>query len=1443
MSTDIHGFEPSTFNTGNPDDATTTGVLVFRLDKPTSAADIEKLNATLADSGIVSRSSMTHEARTSSESTLAAFSWNVPGPTESDNQREILAGTQGVAEIWAVTQQAEADLDDWFAPQWRIAPPHAKETSFELGVSPEDVSWEGFGISLTFGRAITHDERKVAATLAGLWLTAYSDRNSPSALGGRCYRRPVIAPRGDSGMVIGLEGFANPGSGEEATGHILWLADKISAVLPVESAQFVSLLPQPGDEAMAMAQPSSATATREWVNLDVDAELGLADPAEAELAASDDAAGSHDGADDDEWEVAQTQHIVRADEKIAEALAKRDAVAAVDQPSSADGSEDAVAAHSSKAAGKLPAETNDSQDALHAAGGRNGVPRESRETLEVTLDTSMDVDGEATHRAPVGRREEEAPSARTDATDDSDLPELVSDDIPATEISADAPGASTPVAAALEAGDLDAAIAAFDQLGDKSEAALILQATAEQLDPSDWDDIQVILQLAPRLIECELETPSPQLMLIAALCRIGRGNEAIELGLRDLDKPMVLFETYERLCVFRRPQEAADLIGRLAEQGHDGVGDHYYNLGCSLRDGHPEIAVALFKGAIACGSPSPQAEINLGITLLSAGESEAAREVSKAALSSHGSEPNLWANLIDAQTRLGDESVDESIERAEAVINNCGEVHEAPTPAACTVGCAALITDITDALVLQGKAERAIELIERHTTGNPEMVHSLLAAKAIALCHVGRGNDAAELLENHVSTDDANSASYYRARAAHAHASEQTDQAIGFAAAALLADPQIADKLMRDSVGDILRTVEGGFALASDGTPPRPSSVPAEARWVVADKEWELGNLTDDGKKDGPFRYFRADGSMCNECQMLAGGPHGEFLRFHESGEISQKGSFHEGQLHGTRTWIASTKTTSEKMHGPQIAESIRRSEMDYVGGRVIAVRHYNADGVLCAPDGEAYPDRPGDVAANAFFRDDTWIAGEVDDEGKRRGTWKTWTDEGVLVEESNYEAGELHGEYKAFFADGSLSAEGQYEDGSKTGTFVYQRRGDVEHDDFPIAAGSIAVAEESHDTMVPGVRLYDKSGREATIDGTPLEEWTSDHPQLDSWWNELWQVPWPELEDASENAHRVPHLLLGLLATDENIAQFAFKALSWHLNKDGEIYPATATSLPFMIRLCQYEKTPNLVHLCNFIRNMAVFGPDQLTEAAEAGAHAVTSTHEALNNRTDIFFALLNHTDPQVRAAAGAILGGCHQRADQMSSHLSGSLGTEDDDMVRASHMFSLARLETPEALFVVEAQVDGASKLVGASAAMALVMARGPQAGDRVANRLIQALVDYDDAVGEAYLQSPWSDDDLVTEIAQAYGYTLSESDDAVDRLVEAFAKVETADGVATVAAAIMVAAESGDGLNPDICKVLVGIADCDSLWQLGDAVVELLSGYDLPTDPNELRDLANS
>ncbi|RKH51681.1 thiol reductase thioredoxin [Corallococcus sp. AB050B] len=194
-----------------------------------------------------------------------------------------------------------------------------------------------------------------------------------------------------------------------------------------------------------------------------------------------------------------------------------------------------------------------------------------------------------------------------------------------------------------------------------------------------------------------------------------------------------------------------------------------------------------------------------------------------------------------------------------------------------------------------------------------------------------------------------------------------------------------------------------------------PPGIPEDATWDDGDGEWSSGPKDAKGLPHGTWRYWRADGTLCNECIMEHGRPHGPFKRFHEDGSVSQEGAFEQGQLHGPRTWIASESFTTERMHEGGVNARVRKTVMHYEHGAVRHVQHFNGQGQRVVPStGEPYPTRPAHLPEDAELREDLnqWTRVTLNADGERHGLTRFWDVQGQLLWEAEFEDGRRHGRY-----------------------------------------------------------------------------------------------------------------------------------------------------------------------------------------------------------------------------------------------------------------------------------------------------------------------------------------------------------------------------------------------------------------------------------------------
>lgn len=242
------------------------------------------------------------------------------------------------------------------------------------------------------------------------------------------------------------------------------------------------------------------------------------------------------------------------------------------------------------------------------------------------------------------------------------------------------------------------------------------------------------------------------------------------------------------------------------------------------------------------------------------------------------------------------------------------------------------------------------------------------------------------------------------------------------------------------------------------GAPARPGAVPADAWWSPSDNEWVLGEKDGAGRLVGAVRYWRPDGTLVNECEYALGKPHGRSLRYHETGEISQRCRFEGGALHGLREWFMTDGATTEKPRAAGLSVKIWRGELDYVHGTVVAFRYYDREGREVGMDGEPLPLRPEGVPPDAQRspKSTDWFACSFDESGAIVGLLRRWTDRGVLFAEEDHRGGavtvtvyrrddgsrrarytlaakRLAGEALAWRRDGALSVRASYGEGRST--------------------------------------------------------------------------------------------------------------------------------------------------------------------------------------------------------------------------------------------------------------------------------------------------------------------------------------------------------------------------------------------------------------------------
>jgi antitoxin component YwqK of YwqJK toxin-antitoxin module len=219
-------------------------------------------------------------------------------------------------------------------------------------------------------------------------------------------------------------------------------------------------------------------------------------------------------------------------------------------------------------------------------------------------------------------------------------------------------------------------------------------------------------------------------------------------------------------------------------------------------------------------------------------------------------------------------------------------------------------------------------------------------------------------------------------------------------------------------------------------TPARPAMVPAEAVWEDGIAEWVAGTRDPQGRREGPTRSWRGDGTPAGACAYRDGVLHGPWRRFHPDGSLAREMSFVDGKPHGRLTAYGHDKPTPEPLQSCCVPPGAWQMQIDYVDGAGSGQRWYDRAGVHILPSGNPYPPRPAEVPAEAFYEEETerWVATAHLPGGEAHGIWRRWSTAGVLRDRDEYRAGRPHGLWQRFDEAGALAEESAWRDGARDG-------------------------------------------------------------------------------------------------------------------------------------------------------------------------------------------------------------------------------------------------------------------------------------------------------------------------------------------------------------------------------------------------------------------------
>ena len=223
------------------------------------------------------------------------------------------------------------------------------------------------------------------------------------------------------------------------------------------------------------------------------------------------------------------------------------------------------------------------------------------------------------------------------------------------------------------------------------------------------------------------------------------------------------------------------------------------------------------------------------------------------------------------------------------------------------------------------------------------------------------------------------------------------------------------------------------------------------------------------GEKNGVEKKYNRDGSLASEVNYVNNKAMGPFVSYYSNGNIYERTTYKNGLFDGLYEVfyedgvLKSSGYLKEGLYQGTVKyfdlDGKIHYEYDYRNGDIIAYRYFDKAGEELASGkrrgGEFYYKSYspyGQVTAEGLY----------DTSGGKKGSWKFFSDNGVLTGEGvytedaangiytqYYETGEkfsestytkdtLHGYYHSFFQDGKIKSQGWYEDGEEQGEWRY---------------------------------------------------------------------------------------------------------------------------------------------------------------------------------------------------------------------------------------------------------------------------------------------------------------------------------------------------------------------------------------------------------------------
>ena len=198
------------------------------------------------------------------------------------------------------------------------------------------------------------------------------------------------------------------------------------------------------------------------------------------------------------------------------------------------------------------------------------------------------------------------------------------------------------------------------------------------------------------------------------------------------------------------------------------------------------------------------------------------------------------------------------------------------------------------------------------------------------------------------------------------------------------------------------------------------------------------------GDRVGVYKQYHHNKQLNYQVEYVEDNPSGKWTEYYSNGQIYEEGLFKEGQLEGVKREYYYDGTLSEESNYTMgdvdglttsyDKDGVKYMEYDYKNGDLIAYRFFNKKGEQI----KSGVKKKGKFLYSGVYPDGVMQSeGMYDIGGGQIGTWKYYTINGGLREESSYENGALDGKVIKYFPSGSTELNYNYEEGKLHGSYT----------------------------------------------------------------------------------------------------------------------------------------------------------------------------------------------------------------------------------------------------------------------------------------------------------------------------------------------------------------------------------------------------------------------